>query len=107
MSCGLLTALLIAGAPARADVHEDRWANLERIAAKEIFQRYELVAGVPRVYVGRKFLGGDTESRQTMVFKVYEYYRGRDAQVDRVEVFDGATGARMGTYTAASGLTLD
>lgn len=102
----LLSLQFMAGDAAAADTVADRAANLQKLIAKGIVSRTEIVDGVPRLYVAAKFMDSARHSQEAFAARVFEYFNWSDSARTRLLIFDAGTGNQIGEYSLSAGLVM-
>lgn len=99
----LFTLLAVASFTASADMQSDRMAFIQKLIDQGIFQRVDLPANLPHLWLRPAFYALDFIMKQKFVNVVYAYYITEDPSYNIVVLYDSRTGKQIGKYAEVYG----
>lgn len=74
---------------------------VENLIRTEVLYKVENPYGVPHVYVGRAFGVVGIDEKNQALNVVFVYYKNLDAKVNFMQIYDGYSGGKIGSFSAS------
>jgi hypothetical protein len=88
---------------ALADMQGDRKAFIQKLINNGIFQKVEVPASLPHLWVKPAFHALDFDTKSKFVNVVYAYYVTKNPKYNIVVLYDSQTGKEVGKYAEVYG----
>jgi hypothetical protein len=86
-----------------AGMQEDREEFIDKQIKQGIFQKIEVPANLPNLWVEPSFHALNFDVKQQVVNVVYSYYITKDKKYNMVIIYDSKTGKEIGVYDETNG----